>query len=366
VPDLVWKANTVSATDQRTVGELLADSDASAHETFLDATLNNAPLRVRSWNQRAESAPELWVLPSEPDSPSWPNPMERPRVVGEAIGRCVTAGHWPARVTDRRTPKPDRRQPLSRAASGRARRSPCPVGNLGSGGQYPTPRPDVHTCRSFGQPQPSQSSEGRASRVSVANPQARGGRVLDTQFGGHRNSVGEAEVPITEEKKGSRSWGRSPRRPFGPCGNVAAAMALLSLSRTQIHELIPSPQRFKHVGLSPYASRRAPRKRLQMSAVSSCYPPALSSNHAQGQLAGRQTQPPTGRKMMITPRSTVKSDVVPLMYRVDEAAAALRLSRSSVYELIRSGQLRSVKQGRRRLVPVTALADYVASLGGAA
>ena len=56
MPDLVWKANTVSATDQRTVGELLADSDASAHETFLDATLNNAPLRVRSWNQRAESA----------------------------------------------------------------------------------------------------------------------------------------------------------------------------------------------------------------------------------------------------------------------------------------------------------------------
>ena len=202
MPDLVWKANTVSATDQRTVGELLADSDASAHETFLDATLNNAPLRVRSWNQRAESAPELWVLPSEPDSPSWPNPMERPRVVGEAIGRCVTAGHWPARVTDRRTPKPDRRQPLSRAASGRARRSPCPVGNLGSGGQYPTPRPGVHHVPQFRPASaPSQSSESRASRVSVANPQARGGRVLDTQFGGHRDSVGEAEVPITEERK---------------------------------------------------------------------------------------------------------------------------------------------------------------------
>ena len=68
VPDLVWEANTVSATDQRTVGELLADSDAS-RETFLDATFNDAPLRVRSWNQRAESAAELWaVLPSEPDS----------------------------------------------------------------------------------------------------------------------------------------------------------------------------------------------------------------------------------------------------------------------------------------------------------
>ena len=53
---------------------------------------------------------------------------------------------------------------------------------------------------------------------------------------------------------------------------------------------------------------------------------------------------------MIMPRSTIQSEVAPLMYRVDEAAAALRLSRSSVYELIRSGQLRTVKQGRRRLV----------------
>ena len=67
---------------------------------------------------------------------------------------------------------------------------------------------------------------------------------------------------------------------------------------------------------------------------------------------------------MIMARSTVQSEVAPLMYRVDEAAVALRLSRSSIYELIRSGQLRTVKHGRRRLVPVTALAEYVASLGG--
>ena len=32
-----------------------------------------------------------------------------------------------------------------------------------------------------------------------------------------------------------------------------------------------------------------------------------------------------------------------VLYRVDEAAAALRLSRSVLYELIRSGQLRTVK-----------------------
>lgn len=51
-----------------------------------------------------------------------------------------------------------------------------------------------------------------------------------------------------------------------------------------------------------------------------------------------------------------------VLYRVDEAAEALRLSRSSIYELIRSGQLRSVKHGTRRLVPVDALSDFVRSL----
>jgi len=55
-----------------------------------------------------------------------------------------------------------------------------------------------------------------------------------------------------------------------------------------------------------------------------------------------------------------------VLYDVDEAAEALRLSRSALYELIRSGRLRSVKSGRRRLVPVAALAEYVAGLESAA
>ena len=58
--------------------------------------------------------------------------------------------------------------------------------------------------------------------------------------------------------------------------------------------------------------------------------------------------------------------VVPVLYDVDEAADALRLSRSLLYELIRSGRLRTVKAGRHRLVPESALAEYVASLDGAA
>jgi excisionase family DNA binding protein len=55
-----------------------------------------------------------------------------------------------------------------------------------------------------------------------------------------------------------------------------------------------------------------------------------------------------------------------MLYGVDEAANALRLSRSVLYELIRSGRLRTVKAGRRRLVPVAALDEYVDSLDGAA
>jgi excisionase family DNA binding protein len=61
-------------------------------------------------------------------------------------------------------------------------------------------------------------------------------------------------------------------------------------------------------------------------------------------------------------RRTDVAGVPALLYGVEEAAVALRLSRSVLYELIRSGRLRPVQQGRRRLVPVSALAEYVASL----
>jgi excisionase family DNA binding protein len=69
----------------------------------------------------------------------------------------------------------------------------------------------------------------------------------------------------------------------------------------------------------------------------------------------------------IMSQSKTDAAVIPVVYRVEEAAEALRISRDSIYELIRSGRLRTIKVGARRLVPVVALSEYVAAaLDGAA
>jgi excisionase family DNA binding protein len=51
-----------------------------------------------------------------------------------------------------------------------------------------------------------------------------------------------------------------------------------------------------------------------------------------------------------------------VLYRVPEAMTLLSMSRSAIYELIRSRRLRSVQQGRTRLIPHSAIAEYVALL----
>lgn len=50
------------------------------------------------------------------------------------------------------------------------------------------------------------------------------------------------------------------------------------------------------------------------------------------------------------------------LYRVTDAMELLSLSRSVIYELIRAGRLRSVTQGRARLIPASAITEYVALL----
>jgi excisionase family DNA binding protein len=52
-----------------------------------------------------------------------------------------------------------------------------------------------------------------------------------------------------------------------------------------------------------------------------------------------------------------------LAYSVEEACQALGIGRALTYELIMSGRLHSIKVGARRLIPSSALAEF---LGGAA
>jgi len=52
----------------------------------------------------------------------------------------------------------------------------------------------------------------------------------------------------------------------------------------------------------------------------------------------------------------------PLLYRPEEAAVQLGISRSKVYLLLRRGEIRSVKIDGLRRIPAAALADYVADL----
>jgi excisionase family DNA binding protein len=51
-----------------------------------------------------------------------------------------------------------------------------------------------------------------------------------------------------------------------------------------------------------------------------------------------------------------------LLYRPKEAAQMLGIGRDKLYDLMRSGRLRSVKDGRARFITAIALAEYVAML----
>ncbi|RSM58938.1 DNA-binding protein [Amycolatopsis sp. WAC 01376] len=50
------------------------------------------------------------------------------------------------------------------------------------------------------------------------------------------------------------------------------------------------------------------------------------------------------------------------LYKIPEAMHLLAMGRSAIYEQIRAKRLRSVKQGRARLIPVSAIREYVALL----
>ena len=63
---------------------------------------------------------------------------------------------------------------------------------------------------------------------------------------------------------------------------------------------------------------------------------------------------------MITERTGEPAEY---LFTIQEAADRLRVSKWSVYNLIRANQLRTVKIGRRRLVTPAALAECIKLLG---
>jgi excisionase family DNA binding protein len=50
------------------------------------------------------------------------------------------------------------------------------------------------------------------------------------------------------------------------------------------------------------------------------------------------------------------------LYRVKDAMRLLNMSRTVIYEQLRSGRLNSVRQGRARLITADAIRDYIALL----
>ncbi|MFE4912482.1 helix-turn-helix domain-containing protein [Streptomyces sp. NPDC056652] len=60
--------------------------------------------------------------------------------------------------------------------------------------------------------------------------------------------------------------------------------------------------------------------------------------------------------------TTATRSIEPLLYTPEEAAEALRLGRSTVYELMADGALEYVKQGRSRRIKVATLKAYVAGM----
>lgn len=57
--------------------------------------------------------------------------------------------------------------------------------------------------------------------------------------------------------------------------------------------------------------------------------------------------------------TTEVANIAPLSVSVEEAAEIIGVGRTHASELVASGAIASYKEGRRRLVPVSAIRDYV-------
>ena len=90
-----------------------------------------------------------------------------------------------------------------------------------------------------------------------------------------------------------------------------------------------------------------------------------STETAPSHVGEAETPPANQRTMTVNQAQGLRNQSegpTRLLYDVPEAMTLLCLSRTQLYELIRTRRLLTVTVGRRRLVPATSITDYVALL----
>ena len=86
------------------------------------------------------------------------------------------------------------------------------------------------------------------------------------------------------------------------------------------------------------------------------------SNQDEAVATGQRRTADAGATQLSPSRPGTIPVIVPgsqLLFRVSEAMRMLATSRSEMYELLRSGRLRSVGRGRGRRITASALLEYV-------
>ena len=80
---------------------------------------------------------------------------------------------------------------------------------------------------------------------------------------------------------------------------------------------------------------------------------------ASGRLRATSTTAPIGSGLR---QSRLAREPEPVLYKIPEVMAMLRMSRGALYQEMSAGRLRKVKRGRSVFVTAAAIADYVALL----
>ena len=113
----------------------------------------------------------------------------------------------------------------------------------------------------------------------------------------------------------------------------------------------------KTIAIRPVEPPAAPLPRLRATPIAAHTPPARSVPVIVGAPRRTLSARPSSEGAPVRPQVEH-----PLLCSIPNAQAQLGLGRTVIYREIANGRLRSVKVGARRLVPASALVDYVEML----